>query len=121
MEKIFKNKRFVQLTTMLTAAYYGNVGVYCDAFDDAGTALGTLLGKLWNISKKVLPVAIAICIISLFVTHDERKLETEKRILVAMCVAFALLYLVAAPGRTDGFLDTITGLFGGTGAGASGM
>ena len=117
LKKIFKNKRVVQLTTAVTAAYYGNTSVYCaggnDAFSQAETALSSLLTKLWNISKKILPVAMAICIISLFVTHDERKLETEKRILVAMCVAFALLYLVA---DKKSIVDTITGLFGGGGA-----
>ncbi len=110
MEKILKNKRVVQLTTTLTALYYGNMSVFCDdAFSQAEGALGNLLEKLWGISKKILPVAIAVCIISLFVTHDERKLETEKRILVAMCVAFALLYLVA---EKQSLISTITGLFG---------
>ncbi len=96
-DRIFKNKLFVKASTALTAVYYGMLPVYCDGadiFNAASGGLTNLFNQLWTVASKLLPVAIAICIISLFVTHDERKIETEKRLLVAMVVAFALLYLI---------------------------
>ena len=110
-EKFMKNKTIAKAVTMLTAAYYGNMAVYCDdAFEAAETGLGNLMDKLWGVASKLLPVAIAICIISLFITHNEKNIESEKRVLIAMCVAFALLWLIHT--RAGIITDTVSTLFG---------
>lgn len=109
--KILKNKAFVSATTALTSVYYSMMNVFCDddIFSKAETGLGSLFTKLWGVASKLLPVAIAICVIAIFFTHDEKAIATEKRVLIGMIVAYALLWLIA---KNSGIIDsTLTSLF----------
>ena len=82
---------------IVTAAWYGNVEVFCDPFSKAETALSSVLTGLVKVGKALFPIAIIIIIISLFITHDERKLQMEIKIGVALCVAYILLLIFSNP------------------------
>ena len=84
-----------------------NTLVYSDAFKSAENAVGNLQDKLVHLAEVIFPLAIVICAISMFFTRDQKKFDSEKRILIGCCLAFGLVVLV-----TKGDLvSTIQNLF----------
>lgn len=65
-----------------------------DVFTVAESAVDSIVGKLVSLGTKLFPLALVICIISLFITHDERKLGMEIKILITLCIAYALLLMI---------------------------
>lgn len=80
---------------MIMSCYLGTAGAFCtDAFEVAEGATDTLTTKMTSLCYKIFPLAIVICIVSLFITHDERKLAMEWKILAGLIAGLALLILV---------------------------
>lgn len=83
-----------------------------DAFDQAGTAVDNLKGKLITFGGKVFPLALVVTIVCMFFTRDQKKFDIERTILIGLCVTYALLILVSK----GAVVSTITNLFGATAA-----
>ena len=79
-----------------------------DAFTQAGTAVDNLQSKLITLAGKIFPLALVVTIIAMFFTRDQKKFDTEKTILIGLCIAYALLILVSK----GAVVTTITSLFG---------
>ncbi|MCR5656797.1 MAG: hypothetical protein K6G06_04975, partial [Butyrivibrio sp.] len=64
------------------------------AFTKAATAADNLQSELYDLAMHVFPVAIIICAVAMFFTRDQKKFDTEKRILIGCCAAFLLVLIV---------------------------
>lgn len=80
-----------------------------DVFDVATTASTDLLGKFGNLANAVFPLAIVICGICMLFTHDQRKFELEKSILIGLFLAYVLI-LLAKNGTILQTIQNISGL-----------
>lgn len=106
--KNFVSKNVAKVGAFLTVATArANYLVNCDAFSEAETAVGNLQSKLIGLAEVVFPLAVVICAISMFFTRDQKKFDTEKRILIGCCLAFGLVILV----DKGSLVDTIKNLF----------
>jgi len=101
---------------MITCCYLGTFSSYCDTklnnsgdiFSVAEGAVDSVQDKLVSLGTKLFPLALVICIVSLFITHDERKLQIELKILITLCVCYALLLLI----DNGTFVTTVKSILG---------
>lgn len=91
------SKALTKVGIILTAAWYGNIYVFsADPFDTAVSAVDEVRDGLVKVGKALFPVAIIVIVVSLFITHDERKLQMEIKIGIALCVAYILLVIFSS-------------------------
>lgn len=82
--------------------------MYCDSFDDAATVANNVLDKVATLGKAIFPAAAVITCVCMFFTRDEKKLATERKLLVGFVAAFILLLLVSN-GNLVGTVENLVG------------
>lgn len=82
-----------------------------DVFDVATTASSDLIGKFSNLANAVFPLALIVCGVCMLFTHDQRKFELEKSILIGIFLAYVLI-LLAQNGTILRTIQNISGLSG---------
>lgn len=99
ISQFFKRAGVILTSYMLAAG-----GAYCGVFEKANSATDAVTKNLLELGKKLFPLSIIICVVALFVTHDERKLQMEIKITLGLCVGYVLL-LLATNGAIASTLD----------------
>lgn len=101
-------EKIARFGIILCSCYLGTLNAFCDddIFVTAEKVIGRVQTKVVSIGKKLFPLALVIAVVSLFITHDERKLQIEIKILICLCVAYALLLLI----DSGSFTTTINNL-----------
>ncbi len=100
-----KNKFLAELSMVGTMIIAEQNRLFC--IDGAiSTTAEKVIETLKNVAQAVLPLMIVICGISLLVTRDERKLAMEKKLLVVLIIAYALIML------SDKIFETVSGWIG---------
>lgn len=107
----YKRNVVLQKVATIGAAVVGTivstVGAFSkDAFDMAGDAITTTQDKAVAIAKKLMPLALVVCIIAILVSHDERAMAIEKKIALTICVAYIALLLISN-GAVQNTLDSL--------------
>lgn len=93
-----------KVSIVLVSYYLGICGAYCGIFEKAESATTTVTTNLLSLAKKIFPLSLVICVVALFVTHDERKLQLEIKIGIGLCVGYVVL-LLATNGTIAATLD----------------
>lgn len=90
--------------------YFSAQQIMCDdIFTAAGTAVSSIMGKIWDFAKVAYPLAVVICLVCIIFTRDKKAMKAEIGTAIAITIAFVVLYFVK---DSQSFVDSIGNLFG---------
>jgi hypothetical protein len=83
------------LLIFLSYLWLSTYWTYCsDIFSTATTVVDNTKSGVIDVATSLFPLALAICVLCLFITHDEKKLGIELKILITLCVGYLILLMI---------------------------
>ena len=105
MKRILRNLGAKACYLAMTGMY--TVRTFCsDIFEVGETAMNTTVGKLRTFGEKALPFTLAVSLVLLIITRDDKKRKTEAIICGTAILACVLL------ARLDVVISTVNTIFG---------
>lgn len=104
----FFRKAVLMVSSVYCTFVFNVNSVYADAFDNVSTVATNLMDKFAGVATAIFPAACVITAVCMFFTRDEKKLATERKLLIGFVAAFIIIQIAS---KGD-FATTFTNIVG---------